>query len=596
MVKTVDFIYLFRILCVCVWICFPGFSFAQEIKVSAEVDRYQVRENQPVKGLIEVTHPKNMPIDSSQFKIDGKPLRVQFIKDADIGDNGQIIVSIFTFELPPVPKGLHLLSPISITVNGAAHESISSTYSVESGESAVPPASAQNSQPASGDVSSQAVEGLSPYLKIEQFVEGSEPIYPGQHLKIVVRYLYRGDIELAKEQVPLLGAEGFLKIGQKEVKDTEEADNISMSQISQVVEAMKPGTYRFDKSVIKGKSFIRNAYGRRQYYTDLKSETPPMEIRVLPFPLEGKPASFDSAIGQFTFSVAMQTPPTVRVGDKVTLAVNIEGETSDWNTVRLSDLCCQPGFTGLFKMSDLPSTGQLKDNAKQFIVEIRPLTGAVKAVPPIEFSYFDPKKKGYVVLRSSPIPIQVLPKPIKEEAKGFSSSTPSQAIPTKQELQKLVIPSPIEIRSNFSLQASDLHNLSFSDMWFFLFIPLGIGLLYFQVRLKESIEATRRLIKTKTAQELFNRALNTSPGSSEFYQILTLSFLVRLMEIGSIPSAEISWQELPLEGVCGDVRAYLSKVEEARFAEYGKLDQQQMILEAKVLFEELQPQKKNQDE
>lgn len=580
---------------ICLALCFFPFLLCstQEVKISAEVEHNEAVENQPVKGALQVTHSNKDKVDPAHFKIEGKPLKVEFVKDVKIGEEESLIVSIYTFELPPVPKGLHLLPAITLSIGGSTYESIPSTYSVEGERNARPapqrrPAPAPSIQNAASDQAaspSSSAGEVKPYLKLEAKVEGSQPIYPGQRLKLVYKYLFEGDIELTKEDLPLLQAEGFKKIGQKEISDKAEG-NISVREITQIVEAVKPGTYPMGPSVVEGRSFLTDSSGRRQYISDINSVAPILQIKVLPFPLEGKPISFNGAVGEFTFSAAMQTPAEVRVGDKISLLLEIKGKTSDWNNVKLPDMCCQPGFSGLFKLSDLPPAGQVKNNGKEFILEVRPLTDAVKAVPSIEFSYFDLEKKGYVKLKSPPIPIHVLP----ETTQALQQNAPSantQEIP-KTELEKLNLAAPIEIQRNFTLTSSDLSNLSFSDAWVFLLIPFGIGILYLQMRLKESMIESLSLAKTKTSQEIFSEAKEQFAIPSAFYQLMHQAFFTRLAEMGEIPSAETSLQELPFEGPAGKVRSFLTHVDELRFAGREKVDQKEVAARAESLFNELQ--------
>lgn len=564
--------------------------YAEDVKVSAGVDQYRVMENLPVKGTIEVTHSKNTPIDPALFNIEGKPIQAELIKEVNIAADGSVIVSIYHFELPQKPKGLHLLPAITLKAGKETYSSVPSTYSVEESEGgqANQPNSSPVSPPPSQGVSHQNVQ---PYLKLEAKVDGSAPIYPGQHLKFIYRFLYKGDIELTKEDLPLLQTAGFLKIGQRENVDLQEGD-LSVSEFSQEVQADKPGTYQFGPSIAEGKTFVVDGSGNRQYLSEVKSEAPIVKVQVLPFPIEGRPASFIGAIGSFALSVQMKNPPEVKVGDKITLAIAIKGKTSNWDTVKLSELCCQPGFTGLFKLGDLPPAGQVNGDVKEFSLDIWPLTDAIQDVPPIEFSYFDPEKKGFTVLRSNQIPIRVIPEPKQGLPSGGDQPQPipeaQQKEMVEKELHQLATPKPIEIQGNFPLEAADLENLYFTDGWVFLLIPFGLGIIYLQMRLKSSMDKSRNEVKPKTSHQIFMDAMEAYGDPGRFYQYIKQAFITRLFELGLIPSSGISWDDLPEEGASGDVRNFLARIEELRFAGREKADQKSIAEEAKILFKDLQ--------
>src|SRR5262249_40157844 len=121
-----------------------------------------------------------------------------------------------------------------------------------------------------------------------------------------------------------------------------------------------------------------------------------------------KPLSFNGAVGQFNFSAKLLSSPKVKVGDTMKLLLEVSGQ-GQLENVLPPDLCCQAGFSGLFKTSDLPPQTEMKENTKSFIVEIAPLFPTIDSIPPIAFSYFDPSFNQYQTIITPGIPIQVQP-------------------------------------------------------------------------------------------------------------------------------------------------------------------------------------------
>lgn len=133
-------------------------------------------------------------------------------------------------------------------------------------------------------------------------------------------------------------------------------------------------------------------------------------IAVLPLPEEGRPASFTGAVGTFTISVTAK-PTNVGVGDPVTLTLAITDVASGANleTLQPPALSGDPALTRDFRVPSEAISGVVTGNTKRFTVTVRPLRAGTAAIPPIEFSSYDPKSRSYVTARSQPVPITVVP-------------------------------------------------------------------------------------------------------------------------------------------------------------------------------------------
>lgn len=554
---------------------FPLYCFSQDVKISAEIDPYNIIENRPLSGTIEVTHDQKIKIDPSKFTIEGKPLKAELVKNVKISENNPLIVSIFHFELPPMPKGLQILPEISLTVGNKIYKSFPSTFEVLGATQSNANVPAENK----------------PALTLKAKVDGPTPLYPGQKVKLSYFYYYSGNIELSQEELPLLEAKGFRKIGEKDIKDYEE-NGKSVREISQEIEAINPGEFTFGKSIIAGVAYEEDDLGRRTYLqSKLQSEAPSITIVVKPFPSKGRPASFNGAVGQFSsFEAKLLSAPEMDVGDKISLSIDIKGKTSDWSRLSLPDLCCQPGFSGLFKQSDIPPIGIVQDGNKHFEVEMRPLSSNIKQIPSIEFAYFDPFSISYKTLHSDPIPISVMPAPKIENEEG---KLPQPTVYSSQSKNPTQItdgvhqPPAIEIAGNYSLSTSDLYDYTFGTWWVFILIPVGVGIIFLQLNLQRKFMESQSIVKSKTSDEVFQDAMHPISDTSAFYRLLTKAFLTRLVERGEIPSVDTSVNDLPREGAPGEVRSFLRELEEKRFSGQEETSLQIEKEKAKVLFEQL---------
>lgn len=569
------------------------------VYVTADINQYSAYENQVLKGTITVTHDQNDKVDAASLLLDKKPLQVEFIKDVQITSSSPIVISYYNFQIPAQPAGLYVLPEVSVKVGGKQYRSVMSSYAVQGGAqpaSAQPPPQQQGAPvapvqpPAASSAAPAAPSQPSPapapapaaaVLRLEAAVEGPKPLYPGEQVNFTYRYFYNTSIDLTKEQLPLLDAEGFLKIGD-EVQKNSVQNGLTVSEVIQVAEAVKPGDYSFGPSVIEGYAYTPGAGGQHIFTSGkLTSQAPGLTVTVSPFPEKDKPVSFNGAIGEYKFNVALTSSPDIEVGDEVTLSLDITGK-GRLGGVKLPEMCCQPGFSGFLLPSGLPPVGTIKGDTKNFIVRLRPLNDAVKEIPSIEFSSFDPASSKYIVQHSKPIPIVV----------KASRGLPVQNLDQPQRKSPAATgpayrPQPIEIEGIFTLSASDLYNKWFGTWWVLAMIPFGIALLIYQVSLREYFEKMRKEAKLQTGSSLLQEALNEQKGSSRYFELINRALKLRLAEAGLIASPDIAAENLPTEGLPGEVRAFLLDVDERRFAGKGELLPEDVESKVQALFDKI---------
>lgn len=522
------------------WLCFilftPFLDALPTINVSAEVQWNTIYENQPIKGTLTITRDLNQKVNKESFKMSGKPLKVDFVQETKIAENSPLVVDIYSFEIPGMSKGLQMLPAISVEIDGKPYESIPSTFEVLPGTGT------------SG-----------PYIKLENIYQGEKILYPGQRALVGYRYSYNASFDLTKEELPLLYAENLKKVGEKEIKNFQ-SGNLSITEITQYVEAAKAGEYKYGPSVVAGIPYTEDNRGNRTYLkTVLSSEAPVLTIQVDNFPIAGKPASFNGAVGQFDFAVNMETPHEVREGDEVKLKMTVFGK-GQLEKVLPPDLCCQPGFSGLFKNSDLPPVGQIKADTKIFQAALYPTTPLITAIPSIEFSWFDPVKKTYEKKRSVSIPLTVLPSHLEQEP----SLKDKMAQANVSEVMR-----PLLIAANYFLENKNLRNRFFGSFWVIGLIPLGCLFIFFQLAYKREKEKSS-LLKFSQSDHLFKEAL-AKKKEKGFFALLEKAF-DRLVE-------EKNLEEKPEE-----LKQFFDKINRMRFSGKEKIDLPGLILEADRLF------------
>ncbi|MBA3603350.1 MAG: BatD family protein [Parachlamydiaceae bacterium] len=599
----------YRIFTIFIWFCSAYAKVMAEVKVDVDL-LTQFPENSPISGTVIVSHTSTEKINLANFKINRKPLAVQLQHEESM-TVGNLILSMYSFSLPSEAKGLYILPAISVTVDGKEYRSIPRTYEITGkalplGNNPTPPPSAgipaqkttQTQQPttAAPATASASTSQDAPLLKLEAFVDGPHEIYPGQRTVIGYRYFYNVNVDTSKEVLPLLEAEGLTKIGDKIIK-AEETEGLSVQQFAQQVEGNKPGQFKFGPSILEGTPYQTNSSGVKFPSKQLLSSTAPVvDITVLPFPEKDKPASFNGALGTFQWKIDLVSPPLVNVGDEVELSVTAKGK-GNLENLQLPELCCQPGMSGPFKLSDLPSVGEINGDTKYFKLKISPTTTSVKAIPALEFSSFDPDSRKYVTYLSQPIPLSVTS--LNGESSDKSDKIPSNELPSAKEtpskkskqaeqIQSEAPAEPIEIESIYPLSYKDLKDLSFGT-WVSLFlIPFGLAALLFQVNLSKYYENLKLESKIIGSKELFTQALKSPVDSAEEHSLMIRAFILALKEKKLIPSAEIAPEDLPKEGIIGDVKDFLYTLDEKRYLGVESMQKGDSRQKAQELFDQLQ--------
>lgn len=149
-----------------------------------------------------------------------------------------------------------------------------------------------------------------------------------------------------------------------------------------------------------------------------------VKVEVKAPPLTGRPADFAGAIGQFTIS-ATAKPDRVQQGQPVTLSFAVQGSNVDG--VAGPNLAVQSELTSRFDFTGDELSGDVEGNSKVFRRAVFPRQPGEQTIPPITWSYFDPKQEQYVTLRTDPIPLVVTPGADGATADSAASSQAAQS-------------------------------------------------------------------------------------------------------------------------------------------------------------------------
>lgn len=173
-------------------------------------------------------------------------------------------------------------------------------------------------------------------------------------------------------------------------------------------------------------------FGQTEYeVVPYRIQSPVVKVQVKPLPAEGRPASFNGAVGQFSLNASLDKNQ-LSTDDALSLKVAITGR-GNVNLLNAPPLSIPPAF----EKYDPTVTDNIEKNSnplsgsRTFQYALMPQQKGDYKLPPVEFSYFDPAAKAYKTLQSEPFEVHVIQgKELKKEKADFSGQTDLAGIRT----------------------------------------------------------------------------------------------------------------------------------------------------------------------
>jgi BatD DUF11 like domain len=147
---------------------------------------------------------------------------------------------------------------------------------------------------------------------------------------------------------------------------------------------------------------------RRQASTPLRVAAPAEPLTIRPIPKEGRPADYSGAVGNFQFSMDVR-PRELKVGEPITVKLQLRGMGNIASVI-------PPSYqdSDMFKAYEARQVGDTPDSTaergnKIFEQVVIPRTDALKELPPLQFSFFNPDSMKYETASAGPFPLTVHP-------------------------------------------------------------------------------------------------------------------------------------------------------------------------------------------
>lgn len=405
---------------------------AQTIEVTAEVDPPVIAPNQLANFsiIIENAQVVNVPVPNFAAPL-VQAAQMSTSREIQIVNGMTSIVTRFQWPITATEEGSFTIPATTVVIGAQNFQTEPVTVEVKAGAQGMKPDGVADGQD----------NGLGEMEPILQLHMAKTEFYQGEIVPITATlYIPRSDrmqlrrIGLIEVEKSDLAIQRFPQQSEQSLETLGRMRYIALTFRS-TLSGLKPGKVKVGPAKMELVLDVAAAGNRNFPFGFMQMEqrkvivnAGEIPINVLAVPAEGKPASFSGAVGDFTISASLNEAE-VRVGDPLAVDVMIEGQ-GNFDAIEAPKLSPPTGWKVYppkrynVDTGD-PNTADLINRKLGFNQILVPEKVAAE-VPPFEFSFFSPRTKQYVTLRSQPLPVTILPSanPVAQAANATSTSSP----------------------------------------------------------------------------------------------------------------------------------------------------------------------------
>lgn len=263
-------------------------------------------------------------------------------------------------------------------------------------------------------------------------------------------------------------------------------------------------------------------------------------INVSPLPGTGRPSTFSGAVGQFGFSASVNTSE-VKANEAINLTINVSGN-GNLELLELPKPVFPPGFE-VFEpkiSADIKTGADGISGTRRAEYLIIPRFEGNFRIEPIEFSYYDPRRKEYITLRTQAFDIKVL-KADLNEASGAVMISSQEGIQYLSSDIRYIRTSPGKLRPISSY---------FFGSWLYIVLMGGLiitfGALLFWHNKTQQLRKNQTLLRNRKATSVARKRLKTAKkllnakDQNAFYAEMSQALWGYISDKYSIPKSELS--------------------------------------------------------
>ena len=321
----------------------------------------------------------------------------------------------FIIEMRPRHTGAIEIGPVRVPIGGVIYETSPITLNVTQGVPPTPaplptplfPPASSLLRPQSslnqGDPSFQNAAEDGVYF-IEAEVDNDSP-YLGEQITYISKF-YSADPYFIR---PIHSSPDFVgfwnpdRTDRREYPEVIEGNGYSVVESSAILFPTIAGDITIEPSTVGVPGGIRSG-SFREY------ASAPIQVQVRPLPLN-EPASFTGAVGAYEIEASLDTD-SLTLGESLTMTVTISGQ-GNFDTLPDPVWRDVPGWRAFENDSFHRSFVQdgVINGSKTFERVLVPDADGDFALPPVEYSYFDPLLERYVTISTEEISVRVAPDP-----------------------------------------------------------------------------------------------------------------------------------------------------------------------------------------
>ena len=342
--------------------------------------------------------------------------------------------------------------------------------------------------------------------------------------------------------------------------------------------------------------FFSDPFFGRSETVDFTAKSNALQIHVNPLPQQGVPPSFSGNVGDFTLSSEIDKKE-LKTNESATIRVTING-TGNIKLLSAPELKVPAGFEKYEpKIAETINRTGAINGQKVIDYLFIPRNPGEFVIPPMEFSFFSPRERKYVTLKTTPFNLKV------EKGEGYVENSGQNG--GKEDVQLLNEDIRYIKASGEPLQKKSESNTV--KWWFWTGIILSIAafasVMVFGKR-REKLYSDTRLLKFKKAEKVAVKKLEAAKNAiarndaSGFYEELSKAIFGYLEDKLGIDKseftndkviAELSGRQVSDE-IVNKVKEITEMCEFARFAPHseGLKGREDVYNEAVALIAELE--------
>ena len=392
---------------------------AQSISFDASVDRTEVTVGEQITLTVSVSgdvksipQPNLPPLDEFSVYSAGRSQNFTYV-------NGRLSASVtFNYVLVPRQEGKLTVGPASIKLDGKTYQTSPIQITV-AGEGEAPPSSAPSADEKS--TTKPRVSGKDIFMET---VVDKKKAYVNEQIVLTLRF-YQGIRLFDNPEYTPPSLTGFWAEDLPPKKQYHKTVNGKQYLVQEIKTALFPtstgkltiGPAELRCVVEDADRFFRDPFSvfDRNLSSLLRQGKPqilkskPIQIEVLPTPEIDRPANFTGTVGSYGMKVSVDKTE-VEVGQPITLKTKISG-AGNVKSVGKPVIAELPDFRTYSSGSseNVSKKNYRVQGSKTYEEVLIPKKAGKYTVPPVEFSFFDPKAKSYKTLKSDPFLLTVLP-------------------------------------------------------------------------------------------------------------------------------------------------------------------------------------------